>query len=51
MSELERKGPDFFLIPGMSGMLNVQEVLALGIFILQINSKTVDGLIPRYLYY
>lgn len=51
MWELERKGPDFFLIPDMSGMLSVQEVFASGIFILHINSKKVDGLIPQCLYY
>lgn len=41
----DRKGPDF-LIPDMSGMLSIQEVLASAVFMLHTNSKRVDGLIP-----
>lgn len=48
MSEVERKGLDFFLIPGMSSVLSVQDMLA-SEFILHINSKRVDGLTPLYL--
>lgn len=50
MSEVERKGLDFFLIPGMSSVLSVQDMLA-SEFILHINSKRVDGLTPLYLKY
>lgn len=42
----ERKGPDFFLVPNMSGTMSVTEVLASAIFILHLNSKRADDLIP-----
>lgn len=49
--ELEGKGPIFFLVPDMSSMLSTQKVLASLIFILHINSKRVEDLLPLYLYY
>lgn len=40
----DREGPDF-LIPDMSGMLSIKEVLTSAIFMLHTNSKRVDGFI------